>query len=75
MPSVFYSLFQRFRNLISTLEQAFFDLSQLTHYSIPLSTVTDLPRSKTQLIAENALLRQQLITLRVNPQIKKTQFT
>jgi hypothetical protein len=32
--------------------------------SLPLATLTDLGRSKSELIAENALLRQQLIVLR-----------
>jgi hypothetical protein len=32
--------------------------------SLPLSTLTDLGKSKSQLIAENALLRQQLIMLK-----------
>jgi putative transposase len=32
--------------------------------SLPLSTLTDLGRSKSELIVENALLRQQLIILR-----------
>src|SRR5215469_6683600 len=32
--------------------------------SLPLSTLTDLSRSKSELIAENALLRQHLIMLR-----------
>src|SRR5215472_10385710 len=32
--------------------------------SLPLATLTDLSRSKSELIAENALLRQQLIILR-----------
>jgi len=32
--------------------------------SLPLATLTDLGRSKTELVAENALLRQQLIILR-----------
>ena len=32
--------------------------------SLPLSTLTDLGRSKSELISENALLRQQLIMLR-----------
>jgi putative transposase len=31
--------------------------------SLPLGTLTDLGRSKSELIAENALLRQQLIML------------
>ncbi len=32
--------------------------------SLPLATLTDLGKSKSQLIAENALLRQQLIMLK-----------
>ncbi len=44
--------------------------SRLTHWtkplvtSLPLATLTDLGRSKSELVAENALLRQQLIILR-----------
>src|SRR5205085_7829675 len=41
--------------------------------SLPLSTFTDLGRSKSELIAENALLRQQLIVLR--RQVKRPTFT
>ena len=39
----------------------------------PLSTVADLARTKPQLIAENLLLRQQLIVL--NRAIKRLRFT
>src|SRR5262249_45025017 len=44
--------------------------SRLTHWtkplgtSLPLATLTDFGKSKSQLIAENALLRQQLIMLK-----------
>ncbi len=41
--------------------------------SLPLGTLTDLGRSKSQLIAENTLLRQQLIMLR--RQVKRPAFT
>ena len=41
--------------------------------SLPLGTLTDLGRSKSQLIGENALLRQQLIILR--RQVKRPAFT
>ncbi len=61
--------------LLSMLEQAFLHLIQPTRYSIALSITTDLPRTKAQLIAENALLRQQLITLRVHRHAKKPRFT
>jgi len=33
-------------------------------FSLPLQTLADLNRSKSELVAENALLRQQLIILR-----------
>jgi len=41
--------------------------------SLPLSTLTDLGRSKSELIAENALLRQQLIILK--RQVKRPTFS
>src|SRR5438874_2938722 len=53
--------------------------SRLTHWmkpltsSLPLSTLTDLSRSKSELIAENALLRQQLIVLK--RQVKRPSVT
>jgi transposase InsO family protein len=40
---------------------------------LPLATLSDLGRSKSELIAENALLRQQLIILR--RQVKRPTFT
>ncbi len=53
--------------------------SRLTHWtkplrtSLPLATLADLGKSKSQLIAENALFRQQLIVLR--RQVKRPTFT
>jgi len=41
--------------------------------SLPLSTLADLGRSRSELIAENALLRQQLIVLR--REVKRPTFT
>jgi putative transposase len=41
--------------------------------SLIIGTLNDVTRSKSQLIAENALLRQQLIV--INRQVKKPQFT
>jgi putative transposase len=41
--------------------------------SLPLATLTDLGRSKSELIAENALLRHQLIVLQ--RQVKRPTFT
>jgi len=73
MPNLLNRLSPFFARLVSTLEQAFLYLSHPPRYSITLSAAADLPRSKTQLIAENALLRQQLIIL--HRQIKKHHFT
>ncbi len=42
-----------------TVEQVFLHLTHPVRHSMALSVATDLPRSKSQLIAENALLRQQ----------------
>ena len=55
--------------LVATLEQAFLHLTQPARHSIALSIAADLPRSKSELIAENALLREQLII--IQRQIKK----
>src|SRR5215469_12236123 len=41
--------------------------------SLPLATLTDLGRSKSELVAENALLRHQLIILR--RQVKRPAYT
>lgn len=41
--------------------------------SLPLATLTDLGKSRSQLIAENALLRQQLLVLR--RQVKQPPLT
>src|SRR5215469_18814449 len=41
--------------------------------SLPLDTLTDLGRSKSELIAENALLRHQLIILR--REVKQTSIS
>jgi len=39
-------------------------LDQTIHSRSPIGTVADLARSKSELVAENALLRQQLLILR-----------
>jgi len=53
--------------------------ARLTHWtkpltsSLPLQTLADLGRSKSELVAENALLRQQLIILK--REVKRPTFT
>ena len=59
--------------VVSTLEPVFLQLTQPSRHSLALAIAADLPRSKSELIAENALLRQQLIVL--HRQIKKPRFT
>jgi putative transposase len=49
---------------LQSLHRHFIDLTQPATPSLMLGTVTDLVRSKSELVAENALLRQQLIILR-----------
>jgi len=45
-------------------KSCFIEWTQPSDTSLLLGTVTDLVRSKSELVAENALLRQQLIILR-----------
>jgi hypothetical protein len=49
---------------LQSLHHRFIDWTQPATPSLMLGTVTDLARSKSELVAENALLRQQLIILR-----------
>src|SRR5205809_2899709 len=52
------------RLCLQLLQQSFRDWTKPPSTSLLLGTVTDLARSKSELVAENALLRQQLIILR-----------
>ncbi len=61
-----------FARLTSMLERVFLYLTRPVRHSIALSTLTDLSRIRAQLIAENALLRQQPIILQ--RQVKKNVF-
>jgi hypothetical protein len=49
---------------LHTLSSRFTRWTKPLTSSLPLSTLADLSRSKSELVAENALLRQQLIILR-----------
>jgi putative transposase len=60
-------------NCLDVLSSRFARWTKPLRTSLPLSTLTDLGRSKSELIAENALLRQQLIILR--RQAKRPLFT
>ena len=63
------SLFIFCKNLGRRIKQ----WSKPTTATLVTASLTDMARSKTDLIAENALLRQQLIVL--NRQVKRPQFT
>jgi hypothetical protein len=60
------SLFNRIKN---TLEK----ITRPVTASLVADAVTDVTRTRRELVVENALLRQQLIIL--NRQIKRAQFT
>ncbi len=47
-----------------SLQHRFVDWTKPSSTSLTLGTVTDLVRTKSELVAENALLRQQLVILR-----------
>src|SRR5438046_4983102 len=50
--------------LVTGLRAGFLQWTRPLTSSLPLQTMADLGRSKSELIAENALLRQQLIILK-----------
>ncbi|HEY6410867.1 MAG TPA: hypothetical protein VIY29_25720 [Ktedonobacteraceae bacterium] len=64
MVGVLTSL-QRLKNgCLHALSARFARWTKPLQTSLPLATLTDLGRSKSELLAENALLRQQLIILK-----------
>jgi len=73
MAGVFTSLLRLKDSCLDALSSCFARWTKPIRTSLPLATLTDLGRSKSQLIAENALLRQQLIVLR--RQVKRPTFT
>jgi hypothetical protein len=60
-------------NCLDALSSCFARWTKPLRTSLPLATLTDLGKSKSELIAENALLRQQLIVLR--RQVKRPAVT
>lgn len=72
-----FGIFQRVQSIVKRgLQAARFAVSRLTKpiVHVPaLETVADLARSKPQLIAENLLLRQQLVVL--HRSVKRPRFT
>jgi putative transposase len=64
MGRVFTTLQRLKDGCLEALSSRFAGWTKPLRTSLPLSTLTDLGRSKSELIAENVLLRQQLIVLR-----------
>ena len=64
MLSVFTSIKQRVCSSIHALQERFLRRVKPPTTSLVLGTLTDLTRGKSELLAENVLLRQQLIILR-----------
>ncbi len=73
MAGVFTPLQRLKDGFLDALSSCFAHWSKPLLTSQPLSTLSDLGRSKSELIAENALLRQQLIVLK--RQVKRPTFT
>jgi putative transposase len=73
MSRVITSLQRLKDSCLDALSSCFARWTKPIRTSLPLSTLTDLGKSKSQLIAENALFRQQLIVLR--RQVKRPTFT
>ncbi len=64
MGCVLPHLLQLGRYCLDMLRSRFLRWTKPLSTSLPLGALTDLGRSKPELIAENALLHQQLIILR-----------
>jgi transposase InsO family protein len=64
MAGVLTSLLRLLDGCLHVLSSRFARWTQPLRTSLPLGTLTDLGRSKSELIAENTLLRQQLIILK-----------
>ena len=72
MGHVFTSLQRLKDGCLEILSARFAGCTKPLGTSLPLATLTDLGRSKSELIAENALLRKPLIVLK--RQVKRPTF-
>jgi transposase InsO family protein len=67
------ALVRQIRSAVHRLGQRLLEWTRPTSHSLVAGLLTDLPRTKLELLAENALLRQQLIMLR--RQVKRPTYT
>lgn len=73
VPALFNLLKCRFRPFFSRVQQRVWQWTRPTSHSLFVGPLTDLTRTRADLIAENALLRQQLIIL--HRQVKRSACT
>src|SRR4029450_607529 len=73
MPFLLYLQTHLFSHLLAIFDQALRHLTQPARSSLLLGTAADLPLTRAQLMAENALLHHQLVVLR--RQVKKPHLT
>ena len=70
---MFATILNTCKAIINRIKNKIKQLTKPTTPSPAMGTISDLPRSKTDLIVENAILRQQVIVL--NRQVKRPQLT
>jgi hypothetical protein len=70
---MFATILNTCKAIINRIKNKIKQLTKPTTPSLAMGTISDLPRSKSDLMAENAILRQQLIVL--NRQVKRPQLT
>jgi hypothetical protein len=70
---MFTAIVNACETIINRIKNKIKQLTKPTTPSLAFGTISDLPHSKTDLIAENTILRQQVIVL--NRQVKRPQLT
>ena len=73
MKFLVQTLTARLKHIGHLIQKRFIAWTKPAKSSLVAGAVSDLPKSKAELMAENALLRQQLIIL--NRKVKKPSFT
>jgi putative transposase len=70
---MFTAIINACKNVINRVKAQHKKITKPATATLAISTITDLPRKKSDLIVENAILRQQLIVLKRS--VKRPQFT
>jgi len=73
MSSLVDRLIRHIASALASLERAFLQLTRPSRYGVLLGSALDFTRSHAELVAENALLRLQLVIL--HRQVNKPRFT